>query len=245
MNKMYTELATWWFLLSPPGEYEEEAAFFRQVLASANLSPQPTLLELGCGGGNNALYLKTDFTQVTLTDLSPQMLALSRQLNPECEHLVGDMRTLRLGRTFDVVFVHDAIEYMTSEDDLRLALETTFLHCAAGGLALIVPDYVRETFEPSTDHGGSDDPSGNRGLRYLEWTYDPDETDTTYTVDYAYLLHEQNKPVSLVHDQHICGLYPRGEWMRLLQEAGFEPEITRDEYERDIFIARRPSVPST
>ena len=31
----------------------------------------------------------------------------------------GDMRTLRLERTFDVVFIHDAISYLTTEDDLR------------------------------------------------------------------------------------------------------------------------------
>ena len=47
------------------------------------------------------------------------MLALSRALNPECEHLAGDMRTLRLGRVFDAVFVHDAVCYMTTRADLR------------------------------------------------------------------------------------------------------------------------------
>ena len=36
---------------------------------------------------------------MTLVDLSEEMLAVSRELNPECEHLQGDMRTLRLGRT--------------------------------------------------------------------------------------------------------------------------------------------------
>ena len=32
---------------------------------------------------------------------------MSRSINPECEHVQGDMRTLRLGREFDAVFVHD------------------------------------------------------------------------------------------------------------------------------------------
>jgi trans-aconitate methyltransferase len=198
----------------------------------------PTLLELGCGGGNNALHLKAHFARVTLTDLSPDMLAVSRSLNPECEHLPGDMRTLRLGRTFDVVFIHDAIDYMTTEQDLHLALETAFVHCKPGGLALFVPDYVRETFEPSTDHGGSD--GNGRAMRYLEWTYDPDETDTTYTTDYAYLLREKDQQTRVVHDRHICGVFPRDEWLRLLSEVGFQPEITRDQYERDLFVARRP-----
>ena len=102
-----------------------------------------------------------------------------------------------------------------------------------------MPDQVRETFQPSTDHGGSDSADGERGLRYLEWTYDPDDTDTTYTVDYAYLLKERNQPTRVEYDRHICGLFPRDEWLRLLSEVGFQPEITRDEYERDLFVARR------
>ena len=239
MRKMYAELATWWPLLSPPDDYLDEATFFHQVLVGAGLPPAPTLLELGCGGGNNAVHLKAHFAQVTLTDLSPEMLDLSRTLNPECEHLVGDMRTLRLGHAFDVVFIHDAIDYMTTEHDLRLALETAFVHCTAGGLALVVPDYMRETFQPSTDHGGSD--GDTRGLRYLEWTYDPDDTDTTYTVEYAYMLREGNQPTRIEHDVHINGLFPRAEWLRLLRAVGFQPEIVRDQYERDIFVARRPA----
>ena len=226
-------------MLSPPDDYLEEATFFHQVLVAAGLPPEPTLLELGCGGGNNAVHLKARFARVTLTDLSPQMLAVSRALNPDCEHLLGDMRTLRLGRAFDVVFIHDAIDYMTTQHDLQLTLETAFLHCTPGGLALVVPDHVRETFEPTTDHGGSD--GGARALRYLEWTYDPDDTDTTYTVEYAYLLREGDQPTRIEYEQHICGLFPRSEWVRLLREVGFRPEITRDQHGRDIFVARRPT----
>lgn len=48
---------------------------------------------------------------MTLVDLSPEMLTTSCALNPECEHLPGDMRTVRLGRLFDAVFIHDAIIY--------------------------------------------------------------------------------------------------------------------------------------
>lgn len=239
MQKLYGELATWWPLLSSPDDYLDEVVFFRQVLLAEGLPPSPTLLELGCGGGNNAVHFKADFARVTLTDLSPQMLEVSRTLNPDCEHVVGDMRTLRLERTFDVVFVHDAIDYMTTQQDLYLALETAFLHCTPGGVALIVPDYVQETFQPSTDHGGHD--GDDRALRYLEWTYDPDSRDTTYTTEYAYLLREDNQDIRIEHDRHVCGLFQRSEWLRLLREVGFEPEISRDQYERDIFVARRPT----
>lgn len=237
MLKLYSELATWWPLLSPPDEYAEEAAFFWEAMANVGLPPLPTLLELGSGGGSNAFYLKKHFAEVTLTDLSPGMLAVSRNLNPECEHIEGDMCSLRLGRTFDVVFIHDAIDYMTTAEMLRQALETAFIHCKPGGLALIVPDHTQETFEPSTDHGGTD--GDGRGLRYLEWTYDPDEGDNQYTTEYVYVLREGNQPVRVEHEQDVGGLFPRAEWLRLLREAGFQPEIIHDDYDRDLFVARK------
>ena len=239
MLKMYSDLATWWPLLSPPEDYVDEAAFFGRVLSEAGLPPAPSLLELGCGGGSNAFHLKKSFAEVTLTDLSPQMLAISRALNPECEHMRGDMRSLRLGRASDVVFVHDAIEYMTTLQDLGQAIETAFIHCKPGGIALFVPDHVRETFQPSTEHAGRD--GDGRALRYLEWSYDPEQNDTLYTTDYVFLLREGNQPVHVEHDRHICGLFPRTEWLRLLQEIGFQPQIVRDEYERDVFVAYRPN----
>lgn len=239
MLKMYDDLAAWWPLLSPVEDYAEEAAFFLKVLTETGLPAAPSLLELGAGGGSNAFYLKKIFAKVTLSDLSPHMLAVSRALNPACEHVVGDMRTIRLEREFDAVFIHDAIDYMTTPQQLREAMQTAFVHCKAGGVALLVPDYVRETFEPSTEHGGKD--GEGLALRYLEWTYDPDENDTLYTTEYTYVLRESNQPVRVEHEQHVGGLFPRAEWLRLLAETGFEAKIVRDEYGRDLFVVRKPS----
>src|SRR5687768_13970607 len=101
--KLYGELAGWYRLIDPPGDHEEEADAHARLLARAAPGAR-TLLELGSGAGHNALYLKRRFA-CTLTDLSEEMLARSRALNPECEHLAGDMRTLRLGRSFDAVLV--------------------------------------------------------------------------------------------------------------------------------------------
>jgi ubiquinone/menaquinone biosynthesis C-methylase UbiE len=142
--RMYDELAGWWPLLSAPAVYAEEAEIYRRLLAEAGDRPPVTVLELGSGGGNNASHLKAHL-QLTLVDLSEGMLEVSRELNPECEHVKGDMRTVRLGRVFDAVFVHDAVAYMTSEDDLRLVMATAFAHCRHGGAAMFDPDDLGET----------------------------------------------------------------------------------------------------
>src|SRR5688500_10587196 len=151
--KLYDELASWWPLLSAPVDYAEEAEFYRKTLIAACERPPRTVLELGSGGGNNASHLKHHF-RMGLVDRSEGMLAVSRNLNPECEHFQGDMRDVRLGRLFDAVFVHDAVSYMTTEHDVRRAIQTAFVHCSPGGAAVFVPDNVRENFRASTDHGG-------------------------------------------------------------------------------------------
>jgi len=242
--RLYADLAAWWPLLSPPEDYAEEAAFFGRLLGGATARAPRTMLELGSGGGNNASFLKRSH-EMTLVDLSPGMLAVSRALNPECEHVQGDMRTVRLGRRFDRVFVHDAVCYMTNEEDLRLAVETAFVHCEPGGAALFAPDFVRETFAPSTDHGGVD--GEGRALRYLEWVQGPDPDGTTYTVDFAYLLREADGSVHVEHDRHVEGLFPRDTWLRILREAGFEPEAVPFVHSDirwatlEVFLARRPA----
>ena len=73
---------------------------------------------------------------------------------------------------------------MTTEADLRQAVETAFAHCRPGGIAVLVPDDIAENFEPETEHGGHDAADG-RGVRYLSWSTDPDPTDTTTLTEYA------------------------------------------------------------
>jgi len=241
-GRLYGELAAWWPLLSAPEEYEEEAAFYEKMLVQAGEHPPHTVLELGSGGGNNASHLKARFA-MTLVDRSSGMLEVSRALNPECEHVEGDMRAVRLGREFDAVFVHDAVCYMTTEADLGAAIRTAYVHCRPGGVALFCPDHVREGCRSSAAHGGHD--GDGRGLRYLMWTWDPDPADGTYVADFAYLLRESDGSVHVVHDRHVEGLFSRDDWMRLLAEAGFEPRVvpfehSDVEYEGMIFVGRKP-----
>ena len=250
--RLYDELAAWWPLLDDPADYAEEAGVYGDLLAGACDGPLESLLELGCGGGNSASHLKRRFPRLVLSDISPAMLDVSRARNPDCEHHRGDMRALRLNRTFDAVFIHDAICYMTTESDLRRAMETAWTHCRPGGAALFAPDYVREKFRPGATAGGCDEPAGRggdgdcpRGLRYLEWVWDPEPSDTQYVADYAFLLRERDGTVRAVHDRHVEGLFPRDRWLALLADVGFEartaPLVLSDvEPDRhEMFVCRR------
>jgi SAM-dependent methyltransferase len=245
-HQLYGDLAAWWPLISAPEEYTEEAATAAAALNSASI-PVREVLELGSGGGHNAVHLKKHF-RLTLVDLSEDMLTVSRRLNPECAHHQGDMRTVRLGRAFDAVFVHDAVAYMTTEADLRQVMETAFAHCRPGGVALFVPDHIAETFQPETDHGGSDGPDG-RGARYLEWTTDPDPGDTWIRSEYAFLIRDAGGAVRVVHETHRTGLFSRAVWLGLLAGAGFHAEAitertSEDRTPRVLFTGHRLAEPA-
>jgi trans-aconitate methyltransferase len=231
----YDDLAEWWPLFSPPEHYGEEAIDLLQRLGPA-VVPEATLLELGSGGGSLASHLKPYF-KMTLTDRSPGMLTVNRAVNPESEHLVGDMRNIRLGRQFDVVLLHDAIMYATDPDAVRAALETAAAHCRPAGTVVVLPDYVRETFVEGTEEGGSDAVDG-RGLRYLEWRWDPDPADDTYLVDYAFLLREVTGSVRVVHDRHVEGLFDRSRWLDWFNAAGLAATSSIDKWGRDVFLAQ-------
>jgi SAM-dependent methyltransferase len=243
---LYQELASWWPLISPPAEYSDDAALIEAVFASAG-RPVHTLLDLGSGGGHVAMHLKPG-RSLTLVDLSGEMLEVSRRLNPDCTHVLGDMRSIRLRRTFDAVLVHDAVDYVTSEDDLRLVIDTAFAHCRPGGLAVFAPDHTAETFRAGTGRGGGGDDGTGRQASFRERTSDPDPGDDWILAEYEFTLCEADGTVRVVPEVHRLGSFGRDTWLRLLATAGFAAADAltaeagaHERGSRVIFVGNRPS----
>jgi SAM-dependent methyltransferase len=240
--RLYSDLAGWYRLLTPPEEYADEAGVYARLLTEAAHGDVRDVLELGCGAGANASFLRERFS-MTLTDRSPEMLALSRELNPDCEHVEGDMRTLRLGRVFDAVFVHDAIDYIVTEPDLAAVARTAFVHLRPGGVALFAPDHVREGFGTGSVEAGGSDGDDGRALRYLQWDRDPDPDDTEYLAEFVYVLQRPDGELEVIHDRHRCGLFPTATWLSVLDEAGFRVQERTTEIEdatAPVFLAVKP-----
>ena len=218
--RLYGELAGWWPLISPPAEYAHEATYLAAVLSSTAAIPVHDVLDLGSGGGHVARHLRDRFT-LTLTDISAEMLAVSRRLNPQCRHVRGDMRTMRLGQEFDAVLTHDAIDYVTSQDDLAMVIATAFAHCRPGGIAVFVPDYVSDDFRALTGGGGGGEDETGRKATFRERTWDPDPADDWVQAEYEFILREADGTVEVVKETHRLGVFSREVWLRLLAEAGF------------------------
>jgi SAM-dependent methyltransferase len=240
--RLYGEFADWYYLLTHPDDYEEEAGIFHRTFEEHTRIPIKTMLELGAGGGANALYLKRHYA-MTLTDLSERMLAQSKTTNPDCRHIVGDMRTLRLGELFDAVFLHDAVAYMTTEDELRDAIETVAAHLRTGAMAVIVPDDIADTYAPSTSDGGHT--IGDRSLHYTQEHGELRPDSTVVEVRFTYTFREGGTERT-EEDVHLTGVFPLATWTRLISEAGLEPLVlpyvhSEVDHEMTIFVAFKPS----
>jgi SAM-dependent methyltransferase len=244
---MYGDLAHLWPPVSPPEGYAAEAVHWRAALR-AHLGPgRHAILEFGVGGGNNLSHLTADF-DATAVDLSEGMLAHSRRRNPGVAHRVGDMRSVRLGRRFAAVLVHDAVSYLTSEDDLRATFATAAAHLEPGGVFVCAPDWYRETFDgPRVDVHGPRGPDG--AFTMVEYAHDPDPSDTTIEVRYVFFLRSGGR-VAIETDRHLLGLFPLATWMRLLGEAGFAAEkrpypVHADGHEAWLLVGKAGGVGSS
>lgn len=219
--KLYEDLTAWYSVIDPPEDHLAEADIFTAAFDRVIAPRAETLLELGAGAGNNIVHLKRRY-RCTSTDIGERMLELSRAQNPECEHALGDMRTMRLGRTFDAVLAHDAIVYMLTQADLRAAIETAYAHLRPGGAAIFAPDGVRDGFEDESVLLSCD--RGERAMRGVQWSWDPDPSDETVQTDYAFVLRD-GAQTSVAHDVHVSGLFYRATWLEILASVGFRTEL--------------------
>jgi len=221
-NRLYSDLAYLWPIISPPEEYASEARYFADVIQEELGPGRHKLLELGVGGGHNLSHLTADF-DCTAVDLSPDMLALSEGLNPGVPHHVGDMRHIRLGEMFDAVLVHDAASYLLTEDDLRDTFATAAAHLRPGGVLMVAPDWVQETFPDGWVYDW-DRKQGDIEVNIQEVMVDPDPTDSQVESTYTYTIKRSGETTVEV-DIHITGIFPLTTWSGLMGQAGFDVEV--------------------
>ena len=242
--RLYHDLAWTWPIVSPPGRYVREAHAIHRLIRGRAPAAR-TLLHLGCGGG----HLDKTFTQsfeITGVDISPAMLALARRLNPEVAYRVGDMRSIRLGRTFDAVVIADSIAYMRTQRDLRAAFTTAFIHLAPGGVFLTYVERTPATFRQNATTRAIAR-RGDVEIVLIENQHDPDPADTTYESTFIYLIRLRGR-LRVETDRHRLGLFPLPVWRRLLRTTGFRVTQVVGEPDRPgargnaTFVCVRPAV---
>jgi hypothetical protein len=225
--RMYDEFSHLWTQISAPEGYADEAEILLdllfELLCKERGEFRPSMLGMGVGGGNNLRHM-TPWVDAVAADISPQMLAVSKVLNPGTKHVIGDMRSMRLGKTFDLVLVHDAISYITTEADLLATFETARVHLEPGGVFIAGPDWLRGVTEIpniSSKLGGFGE------LSYTEFVHDQDPNDTEIEIIFTCYIPNEDGSFRVEEDRHRHGLFGMETWLKLMRRAGFEPNARR------------------
>jgi SAM-dependent methyltransferase len=221
--RLYSDLAWLWPLWGDPdGEYAEWCAHVVAMIEKHAKRDVRTLLNLGCGGGKNAYNLKRHY-KVTGLDLSNEMLANARKLNPDCTFVRGDMREFSLSERFDAVLIDDAVAYMTSREDLLRLFRAAHRHLEPGGVVIVSPDGTKETFvqnDTRISHAEAKAKPEGVDVVFIENNYDPVPTDDTYEGLILYLIRENGR-LRVEVDHHTLGIFAADVWPALLREVGF------------------------
>jgi hypothetical protein len=83
-------------------------------------------------------------------------------------------------------------------------------------------------------------------MRYLEWIWDPDSSDDTYLIDFAYLLRDEAGELRVESDRHRMGFFSRSAWLDTLRQVGFEPRAIPFQHSEvepgttEVFLGVRP-----
>jgi len=218
-RRMYGDLAWIWPIISPPEEYVEETEEYIRLIKEHARIPVGKVLNLGCGGGHND-YTLARYFDVTGVDISPDMLALARELNPQVTYVSGDMRSVRLGQGFDAVTVFDSITYMRTAESLKAAFLTAFSHLRPGGVFVTTVEESKETFvQNHTRHLTRK--RGEVEITLVENDYDPNPDDTCIEANFIYLIRRRGE-LTLETDCHLLGLFEMKTWIDTMMAAGLE-----------------------
>ena len=122
-------------------DYSAEAAFVLDVVGG-HKPGKLSVLDLGCGTGVHARLFAEAGMTVHGVDMSDTMLERARSQLTEppagagaLSFSEGDARTVRVGRTFDVVVaLFHVVSYQVGNDDLLQMFDTVAAHLEPGGL---------------------------------------------------------------------------------------------------------------
>lgn len=161
-----------------------------EATAAASLKAAPArVLDAGCGTGRSTIALAAMGYDVVGVDLDDAMLAIARRDAPGLDWRQGDLATLDLGETFDLVLLAGNIIPLLEPGTLARTAQRLAAHLAADGVLIcgfgLDADHLPKGCPP-TPLADYDEAMTAAGLvvrhRWSTWDGRPPEHDPGYVV---------------------------------------------------------------
>jgi SAM-dependent methyltransferase len=145
-------------------DYARESGLLRDLIAGA-VPGARTILDVACGTGGHAQFLKETFA-VDGIDLNPGYLRAAQIKNPAGNYVCADMTGFDLGRTYDaVICLFSAIGNVKTVDRLQRAISCMALHLRPGGLLIVEPWFTPDQWRPGAQYIYAGEIGGNKVCR--------------------------------------------------------------------------------
>lgn len=224
-GEVFRGYAKFYDLFYADKDYEAECDFLRRIFAANGVPETGSVLDLGCGTGGHVIPLSRSGYDVTGIDRSPEMVSIAQSKSADAgvgpSLMVGDVRTLELGRTFDaVISMFAVVGYQLSNDDLAAVFRVARTHLDPGGLftfdAWFGPAVLSERPEVKRKTVVLDDG------RSLDRVATPTLDVIAQTVRVEYSFEESGEPIAEMAESHTMRFLFAQEIAYFLQDAGFE-----------------------
>jgi SAM-dependent methyltransferase len=118
-----------------PDAEETTAGMVRAAIARYRPGAARSVLDVGCGTGRDLEALARTIADCCGVDLLESNILYAKSVRRNITFLVGDMRTFRLGRTFDVITcLGNALSYALTDEDLTATMRTFAAHAHEGAM---------------------------------------------------------------------------------------------------------------
>ncbi len=148
MTTFYERLARYYDFMYAQKNYKDEAGKLHALIQQYKTSEGNRLLDVCCGTGGHLVHLR-DYYDTTGFDISAPMLAVAKEKLTNVPLIKGNMVTLDLGQRFDIVTcLFGSINYLTTKRDLTKTIAAFAKHTNPGGVVILEPLFIKETFTP-------------------------------------------------------------------------------------------------
>lgn len=149
---MYSKSARYYDAIYAFKDYAKEAERLHALISEHKRNDGVRLLDVACGTANHITHLNDQY-EIEGVDLDEQMLEIARRKHPVVTFLQGDMLDFRIDRSFDVVTcLFSSIGYVKTVTRLNQAIANMARHLVPGGLLIVEPWLMSETYQPGTVH---------------------------------------------------------------------------------------------
>lgn len=243
-QELYRAFARFYDLIYQWMDYRGEVEFIEKMVNLYLDSGGNDLLDVACGTGNHAQYLKNSFRVVGL-DLNQEMMKIAREKVPEMELIQGNMKEMNLEKDFDVIIcLFSSINYHTNLSELESTILKFHNHLKKGGILIFDLGFCTENWE----EGRMLVDAAVEGDLQLARISQSRLQDGVFNANFVFLIKEDGI-MDFEVDQHQIGVFSTADTESILEKAGFEIRIYNDykdlpwdpeEGERPVFVCKKP-----